>query len=410
MQNKSNGASHLSSMAVRSHNRRVLLQLLRTGDLSRRELAQTSGLSPAAVTNVVAELIDDGLVLDVAPESRLTKLGRPSTNVALAADEHFVLAAQIGAGVLQVGVIDMASHVLASELVDFPLPAEPEEVMDLAVVMLKRVMETAGVNPSKALGLGVGAAGLVDAEARINLNSQNLGWTNVHMADYFEHALDIDVVVDHNVRAMAAGESRYGAGQGLESIVFVYIRSGVGAGLILGGSEYRGGTHGAAEIGHMRVVPGGEHCNCGGHGCLETVINDRVIRARMVELGILASHPAPDDHSWTTIFVERVEAGDERAIALRDEIVQYVASALLNIINLLNPQLIVLGGLLFDLSPVIVDELRRTIPGQVLPLLRDSIRIEPSHFGSDAGMIGAATVALDRFVFGPPILNLARAL
>lgn len=379
--------------------------------MTRRQLSESSGLSSAAVTNVVAELLEAGLVIDVVPDpdSGSPKLGRPSTNVALAARRHFVLAAQIGAGVLQVGVVDMTSDVLASEQLDFRLPAQPEDVMALAVGMLRRVMSTSGVETSQVLGLGIGAAGLVDAAQRVNLSSQNLGWSDVHMADFFERALDIDVVVDHNVRAMALGEARYGAGQGLESLVFVYSRTGVGAGLILGGREYRGGTHGAAEIGHMRVVPGGVRCNCGGRGCLETVISDIAVKERMLSAGLLDAVPDRNDHSWSRDLVDLVNAGDARAISIRDELVEYVASALLNIINLLNPQLIVLGGLLNELSPILIDALQSSIPVQVLPLLRDTIRIQPAHFGADAGMIGAATVALDRFVFGTPLLQAEHA-
>lgn len=412
MQNKRVQAAHLNAASVRQHNRRILLQLLRTyGDLSRRQLSERSGLSAPAVTNVVAELLDSGLVVDVTPgpESGLPKLGRPSSNVALVSRSHFVLSAQIGAGVLQVGVVDLTGEVLASELIDFSLPAQPEDVMALAVEMLRRVMETAHVTTAQVRGLGVGAAGLVDDDQRVNLSSQNLGWSEVHMADYFEDALGVEVVVDHNVRAMAVGEARYGAGQGLESLVFVYSRTGVGAGLILGGREYRGGTHGAAEIGHMRVVPNGVHCNCGGRGCLETVVSDVAVKARMLSAGLISASPDRNDHAWSQQLVDLVVEGDSRAIAIRDEIVEYVTSALLNIINLLNPQLIVLGGLLNDLSPVLIDELRASIPIQVLPLLRDTIRIQPAHFGADAGMIGAATVALDQFVFGTPLLTTTRS-
>ncbi|MCP2369663.1 putative NBD/HSP70 family sugar kinase [Agromyces terreus] len=360
------------------------------------------------MTNVAAELLEAGLITEVAPENRGTQLGRPTTRLQLTPAEHFVLAVQIGAGVLQVGVVDLTSHVVGSELTDFALPATPEAVMGLAVVMLRRVMGSAGVGMHQVVGLGVGAAGLVDQEQRINLNSQNLGWADVAMADYFERELGVDVLVDHNVRAMAAGEAQYGVGRGLESLVFVYVRTGIGAGLILGGREYRGGTHGAAEIGHMRVEPQGRECNCGGIGCFETVLSDRVIPARMVEEGLLVKLPEPNDRTWPAALVAAVQRDEPRAIALRDEIVQYTASSLLNIINLLNPQVIVLGGLLHDLAPIILDDLRSSIPPQVLPRLRDSIRIEPASFGTEAGMIGAATVALDRFVFGEHVLQTTR--
>lgn len=401
---------------MRPHNRRLLLQLLRsTGPMSRAQLASASGLSPAAVTNVVGDLFASGLVEETPSQPTLdepTKLGRPGMLVSLARSNQAVLSVQIGSGILQVGVCDLEANILAYESAKFELPTEPGPVLDNAVRMLRRVMKAAGVAENNILGLGVGAAGIVDRTQRINLSSNNLGWVDVEMADYFEKALGVDVVVDHNVRAMAMGEVRYGNGRDLESLAFIYLRSGVGAGLILGGTEYRGGTHGAVELGHVRVVPRGLACPCGGRGCLETVATDSVIRGQLLA-SVLGTEKASVDRllgdDWASWFVEAVLAGNERAVRVRDELVTNLASALLNIINIINPQRIVLGGLLSDISDIVLDQLREVIPPQVMPLIRDSISIERATFGSDAGLIGAATVALDRYVFGAPLLDIGKA-
>ncbi len=403
MQNKS--AIPLSRIDVRPHNRRLLLQILRMrGELSRAELAAQSGLSPAAVSNVIAELIESGLVqeLAAAPQKK-GKLGRPGMLVSLAREKKAVLAVQIGAGVLQVGVCDLEANVLASESSRFALSSTGEQVLASAVGMLKRSIESSGMTMDDVLGIGVGAAGLVDHEQRVNLSSPNLGWTNVAMADYLEDAFDRPAVVDHNVRAMAMGETSYGLGRGLESLAFIYIRTGVGAGLVLGGSAYRGGTHGAVEFGHIRVVPGGKTCNCGGQGCLETVASDQIIKEKVLAAGLIPDSAAASSTAWIDEFIGSVASGNPQAVAIRDELVEHLARALLAVINLLNPQMIVLGGLLADLGDVIVDPLRTVLPPQVLPIIRDGIRIERTSFGAHAGLIGAATVALGHFVFGTPL-------
>lgn len=383
--------------------------------MSRAQLSAASGLSPAAITNVVADLLESSLVQEngaqpVADEP--TKLGRPGTLVSLARSPQAVLCVQIGSGFLQVGACDLEANILASESAKFDLPTAPEPVLSQAVEMLRRVMATAKIDLSDVLGLGVGAAGIVDQSQRVNLSSNNLNWFDVPMADYFEEALGIKVVVDHNVRAMAMGEVRYGLGRGLESLAFVYLRSGVGAGLVLGGSEYRGGTHGAVELGHVRVIPGGVVCKCGGRGCLETVATDSVIRGQLLAAVLGTDQSAVErvlGDDWAQWFVESVLSGNESTMRIRDELVDNLASALLNVINLLNPQRIVLGGLLSDISDIVLDPLRKTIPPQVMPLIQDSISIERATFGSEAGLIGAATVALDRYVFGAPLLELSKA-
>lgn len=407
---QNNLAEPLHGVAVRAHNRRLLLQLLRLGGaMSRAQLAGMSKLSPAAVTNVVADLIGRGLVaeqsLEPVPLVR-ARLGRPSTLVTLDRDTYVVLAVQIGAGILQVGVCNLEANLLASEQRGFSLRAEPSVVLRTAAQMLQRAVAASGRELKQVLGIGVGVAGLVDQEQRINLTSSNLGWTNVAMADYFESVFDRPTIVDHNVRAMAMGEAGYGLGRGLESLAFIYIRTGVGAGLVLGGSEYRGGTHGAVEFGHIRVVPGAEACRCGGRGCLETVVTDRIVRDKVIKAGLAPDIEDLDSSSgWVAdALINGIRDGHPSALAIRDELVEHVARALVAVINLLNPQIIVLGGLLADLSDVIVDPLRTTLRSQVLPIVQDGIRIERTSFGSNAGLIGAAAVALGRLVFGAPLL------
>lgn len=409
VQNKSR--PHLSSVDVRPHNRRLLLQLLRSsGPLSRAHLANSSGLSPAAITNVVSDLLESGLVeelgADPAPQER-TRLGRPGSLISLSSSRHAVLSVQIGAGFLHVGVCDLKATILATASASFKLPTPAEPVLDHAVVLMKQVLADAGLSLDDILGIGVGAPGVVDRAQRVNLTSNKLDWSDVPIADHFEKALGVGVVIDHNVRAMAMGEVRYGAGRDLESLAFVYIRSGVGAGLVLGGKEYRGGTHGSVELGHLRVIPAGLACECGGRGCLETVATDSAIRGQLLAtvLGTDAEsveRVLGDD--WTKWFVESVLAGNARSVRVRDDLVTSLASALLNVINLLNPERIVLGGLLGDLSAIVLQPLRDATFPQVMPLVRDSVTIEESTFGPNAGLIGAATVALDRYVFGAPLI------
>lgn len=403
---------HLSSVDVRPHNRRLLLQILRSsGPNSRAHLASSSGPSPAAVTNVVTDLLQSGLVEDLGTEPAPQEgagPGRPGSLLALSRSPQAVLSVQIGSGFLNIGVCNLQATLLASKSTRFELPTPPEAVLDLAVGMMKEVLSDAGLSIDDVLGVGVGAPGAVDRTQRINLTSNKLNWHHVHIADHLEKALGVGVIVDHNVRAMAMGEVRYGAGRDLESLAFIYIRTGVGAGLVLGGREYRGGTHGSVELGHLRVITAGLACECGGSGCLETVTTDSAIRAQLLAT-VLGTDPVSVERilgdDWTEWFVESVLAGNPRTMRIRDDLVSNLASALLNVINLLNPQRIVLGGLLGDLAAIVLQPLRDVTLQQVMPLLRDAVTIEESTFGADAGLIGAATVTLDRYVFGAPLLQ-----
>lgn len=395
-----------------------MLQLLRAkGIVTRADLAATSGLSAAAVTNLINELAEAGLVQDqgVAPHLGASpRLGRPASRLSLAPRGRVVLALQLGAGAMQVGVCDLEANILASESLAFPVPSAFETVLSTAAQALGRVVADADVDRGQVLGLGVGVGGLVDPGQRVSLMWHNLGWENVPIADYFERALEVPVVVDHNVRAMAVGESRYGLGRGLESLAFVYVGSGVGAGLILAGTAYRGGTHRAAEIGHLQAAPDGLTCSCGSRGCLETVVNDRVLQARVAAwiaesaVSEVVADPGRE-HGWVHAWADAVRRGHPAARALLEETAEYLSDALVPLVHLLNPQLIVIGGLLDDLSPVLLEPLRRALVSRVLPLLRDAVAIAPTGFGAAAGLIGAATVALDQFLFGASLIEATKA-
>lgn len=392
--------------AVRAHNRRLLLQLLRFhGHMSRAQLATASGLSSPAVTNVVAELLAERLVCERSAPRAVNgsnRVGRPGIMVSLDLESRVVLAVQIGAGVLQVGVSDLGGELLASEMKHFAIGSDPADVLDTAAAMLRAALASSGKDVEQVLTIGVGAAGLVDRAQRINLNSPNLAWTNVPMADFFETEFGLPTVVDHNVRAMAMAEAAYGLGQGVESLAFIYIRTGVGAGLVLSGREYRGGTHGSVEFGHIRVVPNGRPCNCGGTGCLETVATDSILRQEVISAGLI---DASNEAEWVSQgLLAGIHHGDVAALRIRDALVDHLAAALIAVINLLNPEVIVVGGLLAELGDEILNPLRDVLPSQVLPIVRDAIRIERTSFDDRAGLVGAATVALASSVFGEPML------
>lgn len=381
---------------IRPHNRRLLLQLMRSGERSRAELCQASGLSPAAVTNVAAELVADGLVEERAPlkSAGPRQLGRPSTRLALVAGGPVVLGVQIGAGLIQVGVVNLEGEVLARVQAPFALPAAEGVALTTAIALGRRVLKRTAFAGCTLIGIGVGTAGHVDTEQRVTL--PDLSWRETPVALAFEEAFGVDVAVDHNVRAMAIGESRSGVGRGLSSLGFFYVRRGAGAGLILDGSAYRSHGNGATEFGHVRVASSGPTCTCGGQGCLETFVSDSAVRRRMTSLGLLLT----DDGTFADALVQGVAAGDAKAIAVRDEIVDHVGTALVTVVNLLGPEALVLGGLLHDLGPVVCDQLERVVSAKVLPHLADSVRVVRSAHAGDAGLVGAATLALDRFVFG----------
>lgn len=358
------------------------------------------------MSNVVNQLIDDGFVADQpAPDQPMAtvqrRVGRPATAVRLVAESKCVLALQVGAGTFQVGMCDLEANLLASRAERFAVRRPADEVLGDAAEALADIMRSTGRSPADVLGIGVGAAGLVDRTGRHNVVAANSGWRDVPMADLLELRLGVPVTVDHNVRAMATGEARYGHGAETESLIFVYARTGLGLGLVLDGRPYHSGRLGSHEIAHLPIVGAQGRCSCGKQGCLETVVSD-IALLEQLRLAGLTTAERLEPHVLTA-WLAAVDDGERAAVAVRDRFVEALSQSLAVVVELLDPHLIVVGGLLDDCRDILLEPLRRRTAERLTSWTRDGLRIEPTAFGPSSGLIGAATVALDAFLFGAPL-------
>ncbi|MEV0387102.1 ROK family transcriptional regulator [Nonomuraea sp. NPDC050643] len=375
---------------VRRLHRRLVLRSLRDhGPQPRADLARRLGLSPTTMTKVVAQLLGEGLVTEGGVESgAAVRVGRPSTDVRLRADARHVIGVQVGAGTVRLGLCDLRARVLRGDAFAFDLAGESPER-----VVARIAGAAAALAGDLLLGVGVAAPGPVDPAYRRNVLSVNLGWRDVPFSDLLEGALGVPAVVDHNVRAMALAEARYGDTAGADPLLYVYVRTGVGAGVVIGGRPFRPGTHGVAELGHLRVVDKGEPCACGATGCLETVAAEPYLAAQArLALGGEPVDPLAE-------LAEAAGEGDGRAAAVLDDLVEHLATGLAGAVNLLNPELILLGGA-FDRAPgALLDRLGDAVRARSFPVLRDAVRVRRSTLGPDAGVVGGAAVALDRLFY-----------
>ncbi|GAB4480056.1 MAG: ROK family transcriptional regulator [Anaerolineales bacterium] len=399
---------------VKAHNLQVvLLSLLYEPSLSRVQIAQKTNLSNTTITNLIAELIGDGLVSEVEENAlepgEIRPVGRPRTSIRLEPNARFVVGVHIGVGLFRVGVVNIGNEMLQSQMVYFDVNLPAEQVLMQIAETVETVIAASGVARSKILGVGVGASGLVDFQTGVNLLAPNLNWREVPLRDYLEQALHLPVVVDNNVRTMALGETYFGAGRGVDSLAFVYGRTGVGAGLIFKGQVFRGSTKGAGEIGHSVVLlRGGEMCRCGNRGCLETLISEEAILrqadqlARLSPQGILAQ-TLSDENDISPI--ERVfragRAGDETVRAMLEERAFYLGVALTSVVNLFNPELILLGGIFSRGQDFFLDPVIQTVRQMSFGGMGQRVRIEATSFGWKAGVLGASALALMNFFYQP---------
>ncbi|MGW5792896.1 ROK family transcriptional regulator [Saccharopolyspora sp. NPDC003752] len=378
------------TLPTRGRHDGLILTLLRSGEaLSRSAISDITGLSPTTVTKAVTPLISKGYIKESSPEAE-SRIGRPAIGLRLVPEAVEVCGIQIGVGTARAGLVDALGRTHDVRTWTFDPSAPAEAVMKQ---IAERVREDLlPLAASELIGIGIGAAGAVDTTNRVNLMSLNLGWNDVPMATISEETCGLPTVVEHNVRAMALAENRFG--HGARSIAFVYVKTGVGLGLVLHDEPFLCGEHGVSELGHIQVVSEGEKCACGAHGCLETIVAEPALRRNLSRLGV-------KDAGELLNALEDAATTDKDVADLRDSVLRHLSTGLAAVANLLNPTLIVVGGLLAEAPEPFLHDLTERTRDRVFPLLRDSLSLKRTSFDTP-GIVGAAASAFETFYYGPP--------
>lgn len=354
---------------------------------SQRELVAATGLDKATVSAVVAQLEADGLIVRSTRRGR-GRVGRPEVALRLAPE----------AGVL-VGVrLEPATIRLIATRID-GAPIATHQVagsMDLArsIAQLERgfaeLLAHVGVDRSQVRGVGVGIPALIDLAGHLVL-APNLGWRDTEVIGPLEAALGLAVTVDNDTNAAALAEKLFGSCREVRDFLFIAGHSGIGAALYLDDRLYRGVGGFAGEFGHMTVLPGGRRCGCGKRGCLETYLSEGGI------LGQLAER----DRAFEDLMAVREAAADPEVAAVLLQAARLLGLALANVLNLLNPQRVVLGGNLAVIAPLLLPELDRQLAVHALAAVRQRCQLVISPLGIESVPMGGVALALNGFMALP---------
>ncbi len=302
-----------------------------------------------------------------------------------------ILGVDIGGTDIKLGLVDESGLRESAKIATFPAEG-PERA---AARVAAWVGANRGAGPVAAAG--VDCAGLIDGARGVLHVSPNLaGWVDVPLGGLFERALGVPVIVENDANAAAYGEWRAGAGRGLSNFVCLTLGTGVGGGMIVNGALYRGSTGFAGEIGHTIVLEGGPLCACGHRGCVESLIGASAIiaRARAMLASSGERRPAWDDALTVERIARAAQDGDSVAAAALAETGRWLGVALTNVVHVLAPEAIALGGGVAGAGELILAPARETLRGCVMDELMARVRIVPAELGNSAAVIGAAFLAL----------------
>jgi predicted NBD/HSP70 family sugar kinase len=364
-----------------------VFQLLRAEPRTRAQLVAITGQARSTIAARLDSLSEVGLIGQIGERS--SAMGRPAASFYFRPDAGAVLAVDIGASHVRVGLTDLSVRILTESQVALNVEEGPEVVLARVIEIGHELLATAGIPASHLKGVGVGVPGPVThSSGRPSSPPIMPGWDGYDIVGALQTAFGVPIYVDNDANIMAIGEHAM-AWKDVPDLVFVKFATGVGMGIILDGQIRRGAQGSSGDIGHIRV-PGGppNPCHCGGTGCLEAVIGVPALLEQLTAAGRTASSGAD--------IVSLVRSGDKAAMQVMRDAGRTAGEVLAGVVSLLNPSVIAVGGILAQAHEQLIAGIRESVYAKSLPLATHDLRINASIAGPRAGIIGASTLVCDQ--------------
>src|SRR5215210_1516657 len=364
-----------------------LLRLIREDTaVTRADLARVTGLARSTVAQRIDALLAEGLVYEAGGSASTG--GRPPTVLAFNREAGVVLVADLGATHARVAVSDLSGTPLAERASDLDVALGPEPALGWIAKRFAELLAEVGRSSDEVRGIGIGVPGPVEFDSGRPVNPPIMpGWDDFPIPDWFASHYAAPVLVDNDVNIMARGEHRM-HWPDTEHLLLVKVGTGIGCGIVADGHIHRGARGAAGDIGHIRATSDGDViCRCGNVGCLEAVAGGLALAERLAAAGEEAAHSRD--------VVRLVQGGHAGAIRMVREAGRTLGEVLAGTVNFFNPAVIVIGGDIAEAHAQLLAGVREGIFSRSLPLATRDLRIVPCRLGDRAGVIGAATMAIE---------------
>ena len=390
-----------SFQLMKSINRSLILNIIRTyGPIARSEIAKMTKLTPPTVTNLVNELLEEGLVVEgqAAPSSG----GRKPILLSVVVDRYYVIGVDVSARHVRFAVTNLEAKVIDSYDVPIEANLDEQHFIQLLIDELQAILHKSW--SADIIGIGIGMNGIVDYNTGVSIYAPSLNIKQMPLKASLEASLSLPVFVENDARAMALGESWFGSGFGFSDLLCVNVGTGISAGFIHNGQLFRGTSSIAGGIGHTVIVYDGPECSCGNRGCLQSLAaHEGVVHHvhRLLAEGRTSLITELVDGDITkvdgAVVYEAAVRGDEVALEVWRIVGQYLGIAVTNAIHLYNPKRIAIGGGIAKAGDFIFETLRAVVKQHALTDEAKETEIVPIQLGDEATLIGAATLVLNNF-------------
>ncbi|WP_153463351.1 ROK family transcriptional regulator [Sediminibacillus terrae] len=373
---------------VKKGNKSLVLETIKDhSPVSRAETANLTGLNKGTVSSLVSELLDEQLISESGPG--VSSGGRRPVMLLFNQLAGYSIGIDIGVNYL-LGVLTDLQGNICDEKRESYTDLTYEEIKVKLFDIIDYLIQAAPPSPYGIVGIGVGVPGTVSNTGEILL-APNLEWKNIHLQAVLERKYQVPVVIENEANAGAYGEKKFGAGKDVDDIIYVSAGIGIGVGLILNGSLYKGNNGFSGELGHMTIEVDGKKCRCGNKGCWELYASEQALLSSASKLPDAPGQPSLEHLS------DLADEGDEQVIRLFEQIGDYLGVGLNNIINIFNPQQVIIGNRMASAKKWLRDPLINRMVNQTLWFQQKDLQIQFSELSTHSTALGVAAFSVENF-------------
>ncbi|KJY90725.1 MULTISPECIES: sugar metabolism global transcriptional regulator Mlc [Vibrio] len=371
---------------------RVYKLIDQKGPISRIDLSKESELAPASITKITRELIDAHLIHETTVQEA-TSRGRPAVGLQVNNEGWQFLSMRLGRGYLTIALHELGGDVLIDTKIDIH-EIDQDDVLARLLHEIDEFFQTYSEQLDRVTSIALTLPGLVNSEKGIVLQMPHYNVENLSLGPEIYKATGLPVFIANDTRAWALAEKLFGHSQENENSVLISIHHGLGAGIVLDGRVLQGRHGNIGELGHIQIDPNGKLCHCGNRGCLETVASSHAIRSEVSERLASGEESTLSDINELTVedICEAAANGDPLAVDSVEKLGRYLGSAIAIVINLFNPEKILIGGAINQAKDVLYPAIQNCIQEQSLPVYHQDLEVVESRFYKQATMPGAALI------------------
>lgn len=395
-----NKASNLDT--IKKSNRSLVLKLLNSlGSASRAELAKITGLTKTSLSNISNELIEEQIIAEKGTANSFS--GRKPILMSISENARFALGLYISRDFIYSNITNLNGEIILEKRQQLDALESEQLFISNITNIIEKLLEEFEQDKSKILGIGVACIGPVDIENGIILNPPNFrGLKSIKIVEILKNRFGYEAFIENDMNACAIAEKLYGKGKNLSDFIYLGVTNGIGSGIILNGSIYRGRDGFAGEIGHTSIDIAGRQCACGNYGCLELYADINAVVSQVnasLDLGAESLLAGGSHITWQDI-VDAAEKNDPICRKAIEKMAFYLSFGLVNAVNTFNPQAIFLGHDIALAKDMILEPLKEMLGRTILYSNAKNMIMEMSAFKENAPFIGASSIILSKFFNG----------